>query len=498
MTEPHCVDVNSHHKSLSSTALTAMTYVKIKILNIFFAVLFLCMSGVPGVCFPDEVQQPLAIVNASIIDRTGTQPIREGILVIHGRTITAVGEKAEVQVPVHARIIDARGKWIIPGLIDAHVHFFQSGGLFTRPDVIDLRSRVSYKDELRWNRDRLEYTFSRYLCSGVTAVFDTGGSNWVFEVRKKAQESDLAPRVAVTGPLITTYRSLLAELPDSPIALVNSPPEGRRTVQRIMKHRPDLIKVWFIQERGTRLQDQLEVYRAVIEESHDHGVRVIAHARELETARAVVEAGADILAHSVSDKPVDRRFIDLLKRRGVIYITTLMVSEGYEEVLIGRPQLTETERACADPAVVSSWEQLQSPYSHLEGQFERTEKPIVFENLMALYRAGVVVAAGSDAGNIGSPHGPSLHRELELMAEAGLTPMEIIVAATRNAALALSSHPDFGTVEEGMRADLVVLSRNPLLDLGNLGRMEAVVVDGRYIPHQKLTSMKSPPPLRIR
>src|SRR5215813_10916173 len=145
------------------------------------------------------------IQGATVITGTGSPSIRNGAIVIDGGRIRDIGPRNEVRVPNNAQVIDARGKWIIPGLIDAHVHFSQSGGLYTRPDVIDLRSRRPYEKELEWIRGRLPYTFERYLASGITSVVDCGGPMWNFDVRDLAAATKKAPRVAVAGPLISTY-----------------------------------------------------------------------------------------------------------------------------------------------------------------------------------------------------------------------------------------------------------------------------------------------------
>src|SRR4030095_13741938 len=193
-----------------------------------------------------------------------------------------------------------RGKWIIPGLIDAHVHFSQSGGLYTRPDIIDLRSRRPYEKELEAIRERLPYAFERYLASGITGVVDCGGPMWNFDVRDIASKTKRAPRVAVAGPLISTYLPPTTPTDDPDIVTPNSPAEARDLVRRQLDRRPDLIKLWWVRRPGDNLDRQVEIMSAAIEESKSRGIRVAVHATELETAKAALRAGADILVHSVT------------------------------------------------------------------------------------------------------------------------------------------------------------------------------------------------------
>src|SRR5262252_7572157 len=146
----------------------------------------------------------LVIDGGTLIDGTGAPPVSDAAVVVSGDRIADAGPSSKITVPKNTKTIDARGKWIIPGLIDAHLHFFQSGDLYTRPDVIDLRQRVPYERELAWIRRRLPYTFTRYLCSGITSVVDAGGPFANFNVRGMARRTPAAPRVAVAGPLIST------------------------------------------------------------------------------------------------------------------------------------------------------------------------------------------------------------------------------------------------------------------------------------------------------
>jgi cytosine/adenosine deaminase-related metal-dependent hydrolase len=241
----------------------------------------------------------LVINGGTLIDGTGAPPIPDAAVVVSGDRIVDAGPSSKITVPKNTKTIYARGKWIIPGLIDAHVHFFQSADLYTRPDVIDLRQRVPYERELAWIRRRLPYTFTRYLCSGITSVVEAGGPFANFNVRAMARRTQAAPRVVVAGPLISTVAPDDPETTDPAIIEVVNPEQAVALVRRELARKPDLIKIWFIRGPDIELENAVKIVEAVVKVSHAAGVRVAVHATELETAKAAVSAGSDILVHSV-------------------------------------------------------------------------------------------------------------------------------------------------------------------------------------------------------
>jgi imidazolonepropionase-like amidohydrolase len=425
------------------------------------------------------------IQGATLITGTGSPSIRNGSIVIDAGRIRDIGPRNEVRVPNNAQVIDARGKWVLPGFIDAHVHFSQSGGLYTRPDEIDLRSRRPYAKEMEWIKERLPNTFEKYLASGVTGVVDCGGPMWNFDVREIASRTKRAPRVAVAGPLISTFLPPTTPTDDPDIVKPNSPAEARDLVRRQLDRQPDLIKLWWIRRPGDNLDQQVEIMSAAIEESKTRRVRVAVHATELETAKAALRAGADILVHSVTDRLVDNEFINLVKSRDILYITTLWVEDGYRMVFNQQVALNDIEQKNGDPEVIATWSDLAKiPQSEIPGGIPRIppapKRPIAYDNLMLLESAGVRAVAGTDAGNIGTLHGPSLHRELELMAAAGVRPMDIIVSATKNAAAVMGRQSEVGTLEKGKYADLVILDADPLADIKNTRKIFKVMKGGEF------------------
>ncbi len=425
------------------------------------------------------------ISGATVIDGTGAAPLVDAMIVVRDERIVMIGPADEIPVPDGAEIVDATGKWIIPGLIDAHVHFFQSGGLYTRPDVIDLRRWRSYEDERRWIVDHLPVTFARYLASGITGVVDVGGPMWNFRIRELARETPRAPRVAVAGPLASTFVPDALQVEDPPIVRVFTSDDARALIRSQLTEGPDLTKVWFIHRIGDDLDEQTEIVAAAIDESHAAGVRSAVHATALEVAKAAVRAGADVLVHSVSDRPVDDEFVALMLENDVLYTSTLVVSEGYREVLNQEVELNEAERRLGDPEVIATWAHLDTiPHEEIPGGLRRRPagpaRPVAYDNLKRLHDAGVRIVGATDAGNIGTLHGPSLFREFELMTDAGLDAMAILVSATRNAAAVMGNQDDAGTLEAGKYADLVILDADPLDDIRNASRIHRVMKGGRF------------------
>ena len=429
---------------------------------------------------------------ATLVDGTGRPPVPDSVVVVDGERIAAAGPRGAVRVPPGAAVVDLTGKWLVPGLVDAHVHFFLSGGLYTRPDVVDLRGVRPYPEEIAGTRARIDRTLARYLASGVTAVLDAGGPLWTLEVRERARGLGPAPRVAAAGPLLgTRVPAALGELDDPPMLAIDTPAAARAAVEDLARHRPDLVKIWWVRPDAD-LADQLARVRAAVEAAHARGLPVLAHATQRRVARAAVEAGADRLAHGVRDEPVDEDLLDAMARRGVVYTPTLAVGEGYREVPGRRVELLAIERRLGDPEAIASYGDAEGlpprparPWLEQRACWRPLRRPagprlVEAENLRRVAARGITVAAGSDAGNIGTLHGPSLHRELELMAEAGLTPMQVLVAATAGGAAALGRAGDLGTVEPGKLADLVVLDADPLQDIRHTQAIARVMKGGRW------------------
>jgi imidazolonepropionase-like amidohydrolase len=263
------------------------------------------------------------------------------------------------------------------------------------------------------------------------------------------------------------------------------------------------VKIWYIVDKDHPVDSFRPIVRATVEESHAHKLRVAVHATELETARAAVEEGADILVHSVTDKLVDDRFVQLLKEKRIILTPTLVVFERYGRTFAHKLELTPEEKAWGNPEVIASLDVTKLPPDKVPDRIKTAlAKPdvaldrikhtyeIALKNLKTLEDAGITIAAGTDAGNIGTIHGPAIFREFQLMKEAGLTPLQILRCATSNAAKLFGGETGahIGKIDKRNFADLVILNSNPLDDIAHASDIESVIKNGVLYPIDSLVN----------
>lgn len=316
-------------------------------------------------------------------------------------------------------------------------------------------------------------------------------------MRKRANSTAKAPRVAVAGPLISSVSRPQLDLGDPPIVKIDNPDQAREFVRKLAEQKPDLVKIWYIVDKDHPVDSFRPIVRATVEESHAHKIRVAVHATELETARAAIQEGADILVHSVVDAPVDDAFVKLLRDRQIILCPTLVVFERYGRTFSHQLNLTSEEKAWGNPEVIATLDVTKLPPDKLPDRIksalagpnavlDRIKKTydIALPNLKRLEDAGVTIAAGTDAGNIGTIHGPALFREFQLMKEAGLTNMQILECATSNAAKLFGGETGahLGKIDEGYFADLVILKSNPVDNIENASDIDSVVKNGVVYP----------------
>lgn len=467
------------------------------LLSLVFFLAWSVAASVPRSASAQEVEaapDPVLLVGATVVDGTGGPPLRDAVVLLMDGRIACVGSGDTCPLPTGVRILDLEGKWIIPGLVDAHVHYSQTGWADGRPDALDVRDRFPYARTVRDLEQRPDRFYRAWLCSGVTATFDVGGYPWTWNLRRPAEGSTRAPHVAAAGPLLST-RDHWVNVP-AERQFVHIPDDSAvvQGVRYLAANDTDAVKVWFLAGEGS---DDAEGWARRVRLAGEHALRsgrpLIVHATGLWQAKHAVRSGARLLVHSVYDGPVDDEFLRMAGTQGTIYTPTLVVSDGYVQLRARSFDAAAYELQCVDPRTRRKAFLTDSlPGRPDDATVERMERAaeerreLMYENLRRVRDAGIPIAMGTDAGNPLTLHGPSVFLEMEAMQEAGMTPMEVLVASTRTAADAMGRVADLGTVEVGKAADLVVLGADPTVDIANVRRIEWVVRRGKVWSRDEL------------
>lgn len=445
------------------------------------------------------------ITNVTIADVEKQKLVSNQTVIITNDLISKI-QSSKIKIPANATVIDGKGKYLLPGLTDAHVHFFQNGGLYTRPDVINLTNEFSYTKEMKLAHQTMEDKLRRYLQNGITNVIDVGASYSYLKQREDFKNKDYAPTIYMTGPLLTTYEPKAYEnlKDEGPFSLVKNIDDGIKMVQQQLPHHPDFIKIWYIAgadglEPEASARKNLPIIKAIIDEAHKNNLKVAVHATERITAQLAVESGCDFLVHSVDDEIIKDDFIQLLKTKKTILCPTLEVHNGYVNTLGQKLNLSTQELRTADPFQLGSLLDLKHLSDTLlvnkyknrinkESEIEKTakENTICSENLKKLSDSGVLIATGTDAGNIGTLHASSYLNEVIAMHKSGMSNWKIIQASTTNGAKILDKEKEFGTISVGKKANLILLDANPVDNIENITKIYRVINRGIVFNPEKL------------
>jgi imidazolonepropionase-like amidohydrolase len=425
----------------------------------------------------------LAIVGATLVN-PGSAPIPNAVIVTRNGRIACAGARPQCTPPADAEIVNASGQWAIPGLIDAHVHYSQTAWAEGRPDALDMRDRFPYDSVVSALRAHPEHFHRAFLCSGVTSVFDVGGFPWTIPLAERSAGALNSPRVVAAGPLLTTRDHWLNTPSMKQFVHMTSDSAVRRAVHANATFGAGATKVWYIQLPEAERPGARALLEVAAAESRKAGLPLIVHATQRERAREAIQAGAKVLVHSIDDDTLDRAFLDLARSNGVIVIPTLTVREGYADMFMARSPESRYPLACVRG---ETRERLRStaPQALRErgmqtvrsGVWDR-QRVTMEENLRRMHAAGVRIAMGTDAGNPGTAHGPSVYREMEAMQKAGMSASGVLESSTIVAARAAGIGEDTGSLEPGKRADIVLLTANPLADISNVSQVSRVIRNG--------------------
>jgi len=422
--------------------------------------LALALLAAPAACGaePQQVEPTpglTAFTGARLIIGDGGT-IESGTIVVRDGIIEAVGASDAVAVPEDASTVDLAGKTVTPGLVNAHGHVNNVMGLRADPSF--------YTEEHVVNQLAL---YARY---GVTTVASLGGDGPEAVAVRDREGPDLKhARIRVAGPIV----------------VADTPEQAAEQVNVAADMNVDFIKIRVDDNLGATQKMTPEVYQAVIDTAHERGLMLTAHMYYLDDAKGLMNAGADFLAHSVRDVDVDQELIDMLTASEVCYCPTLM-REVSTYVYEDRPEWFDDPFFLkdADPEVIAALEDPERQErirNSSSAQTYKAQLPQAMRNVKALHDAGVRIAMGTDTGPAARFQGYFEHGEMDLMVESGMTPMQTIVASTRDAADCLGLE-GVGTLEAGNFADFIVYTANPAEDIGNTRTMESVWIAGNAVP----------------
>jgi imidazolonepropionase-like amidohydrolase len=403
----------------------------------------------------------IAFTGARLFDGTGSAPIEQATLVIRDGRVAAVGAANEVSIPADAQRIDASGKTIMPGLVNAHGHINEG---FAAASA----------------RDSLMAQLRQYASYGVTTVVVLGIQEQNFEPALRLRDEQR------NGQALDGARAYIA---GPSLQNLETAAEARARVNAYADAGADVVKIHIT---GSPNDTPPEVYGALIDQAHSRGLEVSAHMYYLEDARGLVDAGVDVLAHSVRDQDVDAALIDEIKRRNVGYTPTLtrdlarFVYEGIPDFLSDPFFLQRAEPYAAEIELVRDPARQEEMRTSEVRQADKIGLQRGERNLKTLSDAGVLIGLGTDTGtNDGQWQGYFEHVELEMMVDVGMTPMQVLVAATGGAARTAGLDDDLGTLRPGLAADLLVLDANPLDDIRATRQIDSVWIAGKqlsYVP----------------
>ena len=383
-----------------------------------------------------------AFTGARLFDGTGSDPVANATILVRDGRIVSVGPAASVTIPPNAERIALTGKTVIPGLINAHGHVNNTAR--------DLNTYAAY---------------------GVTTVYSLGDEKL----------DAFAAREAQNVPTLNRSRVFVA----GPVLAPKTPEEARTMVSQNADMKANLIKIRVDDNLGTTPKMAPEIYKTVIDESHKRGLRTAVHLFYLADAKGVLDAGADLIAHSVRDVEVDTALINQLKSRNICLIPTLMrevstfaydtTPDFFNDPLFSKYADPKWVADIKDPAAQAKVKASESARRY------KAALEVANRNLKKLSDAGVTIAMGTDTGPVGRFQGYFELMELEMMVKAGLTPKQALVAATKNAANCQKIDADLGTLEARKWADFVVLNADPLANISAVRQIDSVYIAGNKV-----------------
>lgn len=424
----------------------------------------------------------ILIRNGRIVTGTDNPPLsRASILIEDGRFKEI--RQGEIPVPPGSTVIEAANKTILPGLTDMHAHLL-SGGFDTITDQID-----------SFDLPAQERALKQMLYWGVTSVYSPVqplASGLQLRARVAAVEFP-APRLFISGPGFTAPGGWAGSF--LPLARIEPEriEEAEQQVDRLADARVDILKVYYDTQCCAFLQPlpllAAPIMEAIIRRAHEKNLKVMLHAFDTKYHKDALKAGVDIMAHSAVTDPVDEEYIELARNHQTLYLSTLSVyHDAFDAESLRKFIAQDFVQATIRKETLASLAEggpLDDFGKMMKRDYIQAQLPTIQANLKRVFEERVAIGVGPDTGVMGAFPGLSVHREMELMVQAGVPAADVLVAATRTAARYLGQQM-LGTIETGKIADVVIVDDNPLGDIRYTRKVELVIKEGHIINRAKL------------
>ena len=424
---------------------------------------------------PATLADTLLIENVTLIDGTGRPSVAGASVLVDGDRISRIA-RGSIDAPRGTKRIDGSGKFLMPGLMDMHVHL--RGSVELTPEGLF---------EVTTDRTTGVRMLHSYLYSGVTSIYDAGNvPDYILGLRSDERSGALvSPRIFATGAIVTYPGSHGGNEWGT---LVDDWPEAKAALDAHIEREPDVLKLTY-EERGWGAREMipilpLDLMQNIIQYYNERGIRTTVHTSSEYRARQAIYAGIDTLAHPIIQGPVTADFAKLMGAKKIPMVTTLTIGENYSRLAEHPEHLDQPLYQATVPAEeieMLKTERRQEYQDRKWTWWMKIMTTIAQENLQMINDAGGVLVAGTDQSS-----GPALHRELELMADAGIPASEIIRIATLNGAIFLGKERDMGSIEEGKIADMVLLGADPTVDINNAKEILEVIKGGQRIDRSRL------------
>ena len=439
--------------------------------RILAGMLLTALPGIASITLADT----LLIENVTLIDGTGRPSVAGASVLIDGDRISRIA-RGSIDAPRGTNRIDGSGKFLMPGLMDMHIHLRGS---------VELTPEGLFK--VTNDRTRGIRMLHSYLYAGVTSVYDAGNvPDYILGLRADERNGDLiSPRIFATGSIVTYPGSHGSNEFGTQ---VDDWPEAIPTLDAHIEREPDLLKLTY-EERGWGAREMIPILplalmQQIIQYYNERGIRTTVHTSSEYRARQAIFAGVDTLAHPIIQGPVTEDFARLMGAKKIPMVTTLTIGENYSRLAEHPEYLDQPLYQATVPAEEIEMLKTERRQEYQERKWTwwmQIMTTIAQENLRMINEAGGVLVAGTDQSS-----GPALHRELELMADAGIPASEIIRIATLNGAIFLGKEREMGSIEEGKIADMVLLGADPTIDINNAKDILEVIKGGQIVDRSSL------------